>query len=82
MISTRRASVAYAIYLLTQEEVITTNYILNLRDYLDKNYRDKWQDDLTGAYLAGALSMLKKDDEAQKLIDSYHMGNRYRRRVV
>ena len=27
---------AYAIYLLTREEVITTNYILNLRDYLDR----------------------------------------------
>ena len=29
-------TVAYAIYLLTREEVITTNYILNLRDYLDQ----------------------------------------------
>ena len=65
---------AYAIYLLTREEVITTNYILNLRDYLDKNYPKQWQDDLTGVYLAGSLSILKKDAEAQKLIDAYHMG--------
>ena len=67
--------VAYAIYLITREEVITTNYILNLRDYLDKNYPNQWQDDLTGVYLAGALAMLKKDAEGQKLIDAYHIGN-------
>ena len=29
-------TLAYAIYVLTREGVITTNYILNLRDYLDK----------------------------------------------
>ena len=33
--------VAYAIYVLTREGVITTNYILNLRDYLDKNHEDE-----------------------------------------
>jgi alpha-2-macroglobulin len=71
--------VAYAIYLVTREQVITTNYILNLEDYLDKNFPKKWQDDLTGVYLAGALSMLKKDAEAQKLIDAYHMGDPDRR---
>src|SRR5437899_1722152 len=30
-------TVAYAIYILTREGVTTTNYILNLRDYLEKN---------------------------------------------
>ena len=33
-------TVAYAIYILTREGVITTNYILNLRDWLDKNEKD------------------------------------------
>ncbi|MEI8342051.1 MAG: alpha-2-macroglobulin family protein, partial [Verrucomicrobiota bacterium] len=68
-------TLAYAIYLLTREEVITTNYILNLRDYLDKNYPKQWQGDLTGVYLAGSWSMLKNDREAQKLINAYRMGH-------
>lgn len=67
-------TLAYAIYLLTREEVITTNYILNLRDYLDKKYPKQWQGDITGVYLAGALSLLKKEDEAQHLIGAYRIG--------
>jgi uncharacterized protein YfaS (alpha-2-macroglobulin family) len=65
---------AYAIYLLTREGVVTTNYILNLRDYLDKNYAKQWSNDLTSVYLAGAYSMLKKSDEAQRLIKGYKIG--------
>ena len=65
---------AYAIYLLTREEVITTNYILNLQDYLDKHYAKQWQGDLTGVYLAGAWSMLKKDAIAEKIIGAYRIG--------
>ena len=57
-------TIAYAIYVLTREGVVTTNYILNLRDYLDKQFAKEWPQDLTGVYLAGAWSMLKKDDEA------------------
>ena len=67
-------TLAYAIYLLTREEVITTNYILNLRDYLDKNHAKQWKDDLAGVYLAGAWSLLKNDREARKLIAGYRMG--------
>jgi alpha-2-macroglobulin len=66
-------TLAYAIYLLTREGVITTNYILNLRDYLDKNQRDKWQNDITGVYLAGALHLLHKDTEAERLINKYQI---------
>src|SRR4030095_8666975 len=69
-------TVAYAIYILSREGVITTNYILNLRDYLDKHVQGQWQKDLTGVYLAGALHLLHKDAEAERLIDSYKMDNR------
>lgn len=65
---------AYAIYLLTREGVITTNYILNLRDYLDKNFAKQWAGDLTGVYLAGSYALLKKNDEAQRLIKAYKLG--------
>ncbi|MEY2556943.1 MAG: alpha-2-macroglobulin, partial [Verrucomicrobiota bacterium] len=67
-------AVAYAIYLLSREGVVTTNYILNLRDYLDKNFAKEWPADLTGVYLAGALHILKKEDEAAKLIGRYRIG--------
>jgi hypothetical protein len=66
-------TVAYAIYILTREGVVTTNYILNLRDYLDKNLRNQWQNDVTGVYLAGALHLLHKDAEAERLIASYKL---------
>jgi hypothetical protein len=67
-------TVAYAIYLLTREEVITTNYILNLRDYLDRSKEEAWKTDITAVYLAGAYSMLQKDDEAGELIRAYRLG--------
>ena len=67
-------TVAYAIYLLSREGVVTTNYILNLRDYLDKNFAKEWQSDLTGVYLAGALHILRKEDDAGKLIAQYRIG--------
>jgi uncharacterized protein YfaS (alpha-2-macroglobulin family) len=67
-------TIAYAIYLLSREGVVTTNYIINLREYLDKNYPKKWQSELTGVYLAGALHILHKDDEAGKLIAVYRIG--------
>ncbi|PYL07232.1 MAG: hypothetical protein DME34_07265 [Verrucomicrobia bacterium] len=68
-------TVAYAIYILTREGVITTNYILNLRDYLEKNEKDRWQNDITGVYLAGALHLLHKDSDAECLINSYKVAN-------
>jgi len=77
LIDARR--IAYAIYVLTREGVITTNYILNLRDYLDKKHADEWENDLTGVYLAGSLKLLHKDKEAEALIDKFKMDNKTER---
>jgi uncharacterized protein YfaS (alpha-2-macroglobulin family) len=65
---------AYAIYLLTREGAVTTNYALNLRDYLQKNHEKTWKRDLAAVYLAGTYALLKKTDEAQKLIKGYELG--------
>ena len=65
---------AYAIYVLTREGVVTTNYILNLRDYLDKHRAQDWPKDITGVYLAGALKLLHQDEEAERLIAKYRLG--------
>src|SRR5881396_3646250 len=64
-------TLAYGIYVLTREGVVTTNYILNLRDYLDNHHADAWQNDVTGVYLAGALKLLHKDKDADDLIAAY-----------
>src|ERR1043166_6117639 len=73
--------IAYAIYLLTRGGVVTTNYIINLRDYLDKSHAKEWKTDLTGVYLAGALHILKKEDEATKLIGAYKIGQVDKKRI-
>ena len=65
--------VAYAIYLLTREGMTTTNYLLNLRDTIDKQHWNVAKD-LTSVYMAGTYALLKKNDEAQKLIKTYRMG--------
>ena len=67
-------TIAYAIYLLSREGVVTTNYVLNLRDYLDKTFEKEWPSDLTGVYLAGALHILRKENDAGKLIARYRIG--------
>lgn len=65
---------AYAIYVLTREGIVTTNNLLTLRDYLNTYYKPAWPGDLTAVYLAGSWALLKKDDEARRLIDGYHLG--------
>jgi uncharacterized protein YfaS (alpha-2-macroglobulin family) len=65
---------AYAIYLLTREGIVTTNYVLNLRDTLEHRYSAQWHSDLTAVYLAATCELLKKHDEAERLIRGYKLG--------
>lgn len=64
---------AYAIYVLTLNEIITTNYLTNLQLELDKNFSEIWRKDITGSYLAATYHMLKSYKEAKSLIQSYQM---------
>ncbi len=66
--------IAYGIWLLTREGVVTTNYVVNLRDWLDRRGPKEWKRDLTAAYLAGALALLHKDAEARALIEEARPG--------
>ena len=60
---------AAAIYLLTRNEEVTTNYALKMRDFLDaKVPKELWQRDPSAAWLAATWRLLKKDDEAKRLI--------------
>ncbi|CEG60871.1 alpha-2-macroglobulin family protein [Legionella micdadei] len=61
---------AYAIYILTRNEIVTTNYLTNLQLYLDQN-QTNWQEDITGAYIAATYQLLKSIPEANQLINKY-----------
>ncbi len=65
---------AYAMYVLTREGVVTSNGLLTLRDYLDTHHKDHWRGDLVAVHLAGCWALLKKEDEARRLIAGYHLG--------
>jgi uncharacterized protein YfaS (alpha-2-macroglobulin family) len=78
---------AYAIYVLTQNEIVTTNYIAALRKILDEKYKN-WKEDLSGAYLAGSYQIMKQENEANsifnktiksnlKTVDSWHFCNAF-----
>ncbi|QIQ21513.1 alpha-2-macroglobulin family protein [Zophobihabitans entericus] len=60
---------AYAIYLLTRQNQITTSYLASIQTALN-NIKDKasWNTDVTALYLASSYSMLKMDREAEKLL--------------
>lgn len=62
---------AYAIYILTRNEIITTNYLSNLQLYLDKDINNLWQQEITGAYIAATYQLLKSFPEAKQLISQY-----------
>jgi uncharacterized protein YfaS (alpha-2-macroglobulin family) len=65
---------AYAIYVLTRNGIVTTNYLTNLHEYLDRAHPDDWQIDLTAAYMASSYEMLKQTDLGRQLIGEYEMG--------
>jgi uncharacterized protein YfaS (alpha-2-macroglobulin family) len=65
---------AYAIYVLTRGEFVTTNYLINLRDTLDQQFGGRWKNDLTAVYLAGTMALLKKEVEAEKMLRGYQLG--------
>lgn len=61
---------AHAIYLLTLSGMITTNYLTNLQIYLIDEQKKKWQNDITGIYIAATYQMLQNSKEAARLIDN------------
>lgn len=65
---------AYAIYILTRNGVVTTNYLNSLRTRLDDKQAKVWKKDLTGAYLAATYKLLKKDSAAESLIGDSRIG--------
>lgn len=62
---------AYAIYILTRNEVVTTNYLTHLQLYLENHSDVKWHEDITNAYMAATYQLLKSYTAANQLLDAY-----------
>ena len=67
---------AYAIYILTRNEIVTTNYLANLQLYLQKDSSKAWQKDITSVYIAASYQLLKSYDDANQLIGLYQPQNK------
>lgn len=59
---------AYAIYLLTRQNIITTNQIASIVEYLNYNKNKWWQTDIIALYLASSYKMLKMDKQAEQFL--------------
>ncbi len=62
---------SYAIYILTRNEIVTTNYLTNLQVYLDQDTKQLWKKDITSAYIAATYQLLKNNEDANRLISYY-----------
>jgi uncharacterized protein YfaS (alpha-2-macroglobulin family) len=67
---------AYAIYLLTRNGVVTTNYATAVQKQLEEKHAATWKKDLAGIYLAATYQLLKQDRLATSLIGGVRLGDR------
>lgn len=65
---------AYAIYILTRNEIITTNAISHLQNILSQHPEWKWKQDITSAYLASSYQLLHENEEGSRMIQFYVPG--------
>ena len=64
------AAVAYAIYVISENEYVTTSYIDTFIQYADEHIPD-WPTRLAGAYIAASYKILHQDSQADRLIAEY-----------
>lgn len=65
---------AYAIYVLTRNGIVTSNYLADLASSLNEQTSLDWQSDLTAIYIAASYAMLQQVDAARDLLGAYKMG--------
>jgi uncharacterized repeat protein (TIGR01451 family) len=66
---------AYAIYVLTRNGVVTTNYLTNLHEYLERTFEDEWRSDLAASYLAASYALMQQARLGNGLIGGYEFGS-------
>lgn len=59
---------AYALYILSRNGILTTNWLSALREQLENQNDKSWKKEITGLYLAATYKLLKLDRDAEKLI--------------
>jgi uncharacterized protein YfaS (alpha-2-macroglobulin family) len=59
---------AYAIYLLTRQGQRMAAEVAAVRKRLAERYRGQWEKDLTAAWLAASLDLMRQDRDAESLI--------------
>lgn len=59
---------AYAIYLLTRQGQRMSAEVAAARKRLEERYRGQWEQDLTAAWLAAALDLMRQDRDAERLV--------------
>ena len=64
---------AEAIYLLTRNGRVTTNFLEHNRAWFEANAKDAWDDDIACAYSAAAYQLLKNQAQADELIGKFHL---------
>lgn len=67
-------SQAKAIFILTENEELTTNAIDHLQAYLKQNEPKTWQNNIAVLYLAASYQMLQQQDYATNLVNNYLAG--------
>jgi uncharacterized repeat protein (TIGR01451 family) len=64
---------AIAIYLLTRNGMVTTNFLEHTRRWLEENAKDTWYDDIAGVHIAASYQMLKNQKQADAIISRFHL---------
>lgn len=65
---------AYAIYLLTRQGTVTSNYLAALQQQLDRDHGKVWRKDLVAAYMAASQRLMKNSKAADDLIGKMRVG--------
>ena len=64
---------AYAMYLLVLDGEVITRHLNDMREKMDRLYKNKWKADISRAYMAASYKLLHLDKEARKLIGTLTM---------
>jgi uncharacterized protein YfaS (alpha-2-macroglobulin family) len=65
---------AYAIYLLTRLDQVTTNYLTALQQRMEQRAPKTWRQDLAAAYMAASYQIMKQDKLADTMIGRISLG--------
>ena len=66
---------AYAIYLLARNGTVVTNALEHNHTWFVEHGPKNWNDDIAAVYEAATYALLKDQDQADKLIQGFHLQN-------